>query len=147
MKRFALTLAALLAASAVNAQIYQWKDENGKTVISDKPPVGNVRQQKRIEAEAPAPGNVEQKPLADREMEFRKRQQETREKNEKQQKEAAVAAENRENCERARRARQSLESGERIATRDANGERVFLDDAQREQEIGRMRQAEQNFCK
>lgn len=147
MKRFAPTLAALLAASAVHAQIYQWKDENGKTVMSDRPPAGNARQQKRIEADAPVQGGTEQKPLADREMEFRKRQQEAREKNEKQQKEAAVAAENKENCERARRARLGLESGERIATRDANGERVFLDDAQREQEIGRMRQAEQNFCK
>lgn len=147
MKRFALTLAALLAATAAHAQIYQWKDENGKTVISDKPPIGNVRQQKQISAESPAPVKVEQKSLADREMEFRKRQDESREKNEKQQKEAALAAENRENCDRTRRALQSLESGERVATRNASGERVFLDDAQRAQEINRLRQAEQSFCK
>ncbi len=32
MKRFAFAIAALLAATVVNAEIYQWKDENGKTV-------------------------------------------------------------------------------------------------------------------
>lgn len=39
MKRFVFTLAvtALFAAAGVNAQVYQWKDENGKTIYSDKP--------------------------------------------------------------------------------------------------------------
>lgn len=56
MKRSALVLTALLlAAGAAHAQIYQWKDENGKTVISDKPPTGKVQQSKTLSAESPAP--------------------------------------------------------------------------------------------
>ena len=80
MKRIAIAVAALLATTLANAQIYQWKDENGKTVISDKPPIGAARTSRKIEAEAPpAPSAAPQKTTADREMDFRKRQQEAQE--------------------------------------------------------------------
>ena len=49
MKRFALMLFPLFLACAADAQIYQWKDSNGKTIISDKPPAGQVNQQRKIE--------------------------------------------------------------------------------------------------
>jgi hypothetical protein len=147
MKRFALGVAALLAATAVNAQIYQWKDENGKTVISDKPPVGNVRQQQRIASEPPATNAAAQKTAADKELEFRKRQKDAQESTEKANKEQAASADKKENCENARRYLQALESGERIAMRDDKGERYFLDDAQREQDIAKTRQAVQTNCK
>jgi hypothetical protein len=147
MKRFALGVATLLAATAVNAQIYQWKDENGKTVISDKPPVGNVRQQQKVASDAPATNAAAQKSAADKELEFRKRQKDAQESTEKSNKEQAASAEKKENCENARRYLQALESGERIAMRDEKGERYFLDDAQREQDIAKTRQAVQTNCK
>ncbi len=149
MKRSALVLTALLlAAGAAHAQIYQWKDENGKTVISDKPPAGKVQQSKTLSADSPAPTPAAAQPpsLADRELEFRKRQQEKRENTEKQQKDADQAARKKENCERARRALQAFESGERIAIRNDSGEREFLDDAQREKEAARQRQAVKELC-
>ena len=148
MKRFALAVIALLAATSANAQIYQWKDENGKTVISDKPPAGNTRQARTIEADTPAAsGAAAQKTMADRELDFRKRQRETQESTEKTQKEQSATAEKKENCERARRYLQGLESGTRIALLDANGERYYMDDAQREQETAKARQAVQSSCK
>jgi hypothetical protein len=146
MKRVVVAVAVLLAASAVNAQIYQWKDENGKTVISDKPPIGKVRQTKKIETEAPAPSAAPQKTTADLEMDFRKRQQESQDKADKAQKEQKAAADKKENCERARRYLQTLESGERLAMRDDKGERYFMEDAQREQETAKARQAVQSAC-
>ncbi len=147
MNRIALAVAALFATSVANAQIYQWKDENGKTVISDKPPVGGTaRPSRKIEAEAPAAKPVPQKSIADREMDFRKRQQEAQEKTDKAQKEQAAAADKKENCERARRYLQSLEAGERIALHDDKGERYFMEDAQRQQEIAKARQAMQASC-
>ena len=147
MNRIALALAALLATSVANAQIYQWKDENGKTVISDKPPVGGTaRSSRKIEGEAPPAKPVPQKSIADREMDFRKRQQEAQEKTDKEQKEQAAAADKKENCERARRYLQSLESGDSIATYDDKGERIFMEDAQRQQEIAKAKQAMQASC-
>ena len=147
MKRFALTVAALLAATVVNAQIYQWKDENGKTIISDKPPVGFARQQRKIETDPSVASASPQKTAADRELEFRKRQKESQETTEKANKEQSASAEKKESCESVRRHLQALESGERIGMRDDKGERYFMEDAQREQEIAKVRQVLQTTCK
>ena len=145
MKRLALVVALFLALPA-GAQIYQWKDANGKTVMSDKPPVGQVRQQKTIESETQTQGGQKQKTLADRDLEFRKRQKESQESSEKARKEEASSAEKMENCANARRQLQVLESGERIALRDDKGERYFMDDAQREQDIAKARRFVDSSC-
>ncbi len=147
MKRLALGAAVLLATTAVNAQIYQWKDEHGKTVISDKPPTGNVSQQRKVTSETAAVNNSTHKSTAEKEMDFRKRQKESQEGTEKTSKEQAAAAEKNENCERARRQLQALDSGERIAMQDEKGERYYLDDAQREREAAKARQAVQSNCR
>lgn len=146
MKRLALTVATLLAMTAVNAQIYQWKDENGKTVISDKPPAGNIQAQRKIETGSAVTDTPAQKTAADRELEFRKRQKESQESAEKAKKDQATSTEKKEYCDNARRHLQTLESGERIALRDDKGERYFMEDAQRGQEIVKARQAVQS-CK
>ena len=147
MKRLALAVAALLATMAATAQIYQWKDESGKTVISDKPPPGGARVSKKLEADAPAPNAAPQKTVADREMDFRKRQKESQEDAGKAQKEQAATAERKENCEKTGRYLQTLESGERISLRDDKGERYFMEDSQRQQEIAKAKQNVQANCK
>ena len=146
MKRFALLAASAAFAFSAHAQIYQWKDESGKTVISDKPPVGAVQQQKNYGANKPS-SSPAQKSLADREMEFKKRQKESQEIAEKSRKEETSTAEKQENCNNARKQLQLLESGERVALRDDKGERYFLDDAQREQEIAKARKYIDSSCK
>ena len=147
MRRFALLAAALFLAPSVGAQIYQWKDESGKTVISDKPPTGQVRQPKTVTLGTPAQNNQAQKSLADRELEFRKRQKEAQESREKTQKNESSATEKRQSCDNARRQLQALESGERIAMRDDKGERYYMEDAQREQETTKMRSLIETNCK
>ena len=147
MKRLALTLALLLSATGTLAQIYQWKDESGKTILSDKPPPGQIRPQRQLESQPTTPVTQPQKTVADRDLEFRKRQKESQEGAEKSGKEQAAAAERKEVCDNSRRHLQLLESGERIAMRDDKGERYFLEDAQREQELVKARQAVQTNCK
>jgi hypothetical protein len=86
------------------------------------------------------------KTLAEREMEFRKRQQERaateRKAQEEQQKSVAKAAD----CERSRGYLRALEEGQRITRTDASGNREFLDDAQRAQEVERTRKLVQSLC-
>ena len=147
MKRIAFTIAILLAAATANAEIYQWKDKNGKTIISDKPPTENVVEQKKITSDYATSNAAAPKSTADREMEFRKRQKESQESTEKAQKEQATATEKQENCANARRYLATLESGERVALRDDKGERYFIDDAQRNQETTKAKQAVQINCK
>lgn len=147
MKRIALAAALLPAAFAAVAQIYQWQDENNKTVISDRPPVGKGVQPRLLDGQPPVAGGAAAKTLADREMDFRRRQKEAGEGAEKAEHERQLAAQRQENCDTARRALQVLESGERVSMRDSHGERYYLDEAQREQEIAKARQAAQQSCR
>ena len=148
MKRILTFVLATIAVipPVTMAQIYQWKDENGKTIISDKPPVGHVRQQRKLDSSSETPASAVQKTTADRELEFRKRQKDSLESTEKSRKEQQAATEKQQFCEDARRQLQSLQSGERIAMRDDKGERYFLEDAQREQEIAKIRKSMQGQC-
>ena len=146
MNRILLALAVVLASPLAGEQIYQWKDDSGKTVISDKPPAASARAQRRIETNAPGGDLAPQKTLADRELEFRKRQKDAQENAEKAQKEQTIVAARKENCLAARRQLQLLESGERIGMRDDKGERYYLDDAARQQEIDKARQTAAANC-
>lgn len=150
-------LVALVASVPAQAQIYQYKDASGKTVISDRPPPGGPAKARTLATEAPAASTGAEgaqaekaaapKSIADRDLEFRKRQQEQKEAADKAQKEAADKAARKEDCARAQRQLQILESGERVSTRDDKGERVFMDDSQRNAEIARNRKFVADACK
>jgi hypothetical protein len=150
---------------------WAWKDTNGRLVYSDRPPPAEVKAANIVRQPttqvlsnpAPAAGGVEDavkpadgkssdaksnapKTIAEREMEFRKRQQERADSEKKaaeeQTKNAAKAAE----CERARGYLKSLEEGVRITRTDASGNREYLDDAQRATEVDRTRRIIQSTC-
>lgn len=143
MKRTAFAVAVLLAAATAGAQIYEWKDEKGKTHFSDKPPPGSARAQQIGESPVSSPT---QKTTADRELDYRKRQKEAQDKAEKTTKDQAANADRKESCEAARRLLETLESGERVALRNDQGERYYMDDAQREQESAKARQLIRSAC-
>ena len=154
MKRaliIAVGIASTAAALSVEAQTYQWKDSRGRTVISDSPPPTAAREARSVGAGQPdataTKAQEAPKSLAEKDMEFRKRQQEANEKADKDAKEQAAAAERRENCDRARRNLALLESDQGIGTADDKGERRALDDADRRQEIERTRAILNEACK
>lgn len=152
MKPLIIALAATLTvtSSLTMAQTYQWKDGNGRTVISDTPPPGAARQPRSIESsrspESQQPTEA-QKSMADKEMDFKQRQQEAREKADKERKESAANAEKNENCQRARQQLVALESGQRISSTDVNGERRYMEDAERQRETERTRKFLAETCK
>jgi hypothetical protein len=150
----AALLAILTASFSAQAQIYQYKDAAGKTVISDRPPPGGTSKARTVAAEPPAESKVPSatadaapKTAADRELEFKKRAQAQKEAADKAQREAADKAARKEDCVRARRQLEILESGERISTRDDKGERVFIEDSARAAEIERTRKFVAETCK
>ncbi|GAB4482101.1 MAG: hypothetical protein OHK0044_30990 [Burkholderiaceae bacterium] len=163
--RCAAALIACLLLAAPAAAQWAWRDENGRLVFSDRPPPAGVkaehivRQPSAQPAPLPAVGDADSakagakgetkagpKTIADREMEFRKRQQERAEAEKKQAEEQAQAARKAKECERARGYLRSLEEGQRIARTDAQGNREILDDAQRAAEIQRMREVVTRSC-
>lgn len=152
MVKALILITSLLFAGAASAQ-YKWVDKNGKVQYGDTPPPGA----KISSVRPPSPSSQPQIPakkgderkgplsIAEKDAEFRKRQQESEKEREKQAKTQQEADEKRETCARARESLRILESG-RVTRVDAKGERYFLDDAQLSQEKARARQTEQQSC-
>lgn len=155
MKRLIAFIAALAFSAGAAAQLYKWKDSNGRTRYGDVPPPGvNARPMRvpasppppPVAAEAKKPEAKNEKPLTPEEA-FRKRQLERAEADEKAAKERAQAEEKQTNCAQAQTQLRTLQSGQRIATVNAAGERVFMDDGQRAGEIARAERAAAQWCK
>ncbi len=162
MKRFCLaittTLLALTIASPASAQ-YIWLDKNNVKVYSDKPPpvdVPNSRVLKgpkgfkaqNIEAKqdstngteadkpASAAASASKPPMttAEKNADFKKRQQEQAEKEKKGEAEEKNRQAKAENCERARQYQRSIQSGQRITRTNEKGAREHMSDEERNNE-------------
>lgn len=152
---FAFYIASTAAISAAHAQTYQWKDSSGKTVISDTAPP-NTGKSARIlntspaNAEAPSPADkvpVAPKTTAEKNLEFKMRQQEAKENADKIAKEKAAAAEKQENCKRAQQNIKILESNQGVTTIGEDGKPTVMNSDQRNQEMERARRYITEACK
>ncbi|ATE60406.1 DUF4124 domain-containing protein [Thauera sinica] len=161
MIRSAAALLAFLAALPAAAQIYNWKDKDGRAVYSDlPPPSGEVKVLQPGRTPPPAvPANgaappsagtasdtAKPKSVADRDLEFRQRRTAEAETQAKAEKEAATETERERFCQQARSQLSALQSGQRVARPNAAGEREFLDDAARAQEAARLQQQIDQHC-
>lgn len=155
---FAVALMAGLHVSVTSAQ-WAWKDDTGRMVYSNLPPPANVKASQIVrQPTAAAPADAEPgkpaaappapatKTWAERDAEFRKRQQERADGERKAQEEEQKAAQKAADCQRSRGYLKALEDGVRVTRTDAAGNREFLDDTQRAAEIERMRKAVADFC-
>ena len=153
MRRLLLAFAALAFSVSAAAQLYKWKDQNGRLQYGDTPPPGVEATPMRGPAAGtppPAPeakkadGKTE-KPLSP-EAAFQKRQQEREAADQKSEKERAQAEQKRANCEQAQGQLRALESGVRMVTVTADGERVVMDDAARAQQIQQAQKSIADWC-
>ena len=154
-----------------------WKDENGRTVASDQPPPKSVplshivksprargTNDAAVDANAPVKdgdskdadkkdGKVDAvkadapKSLADRDLDYKKRQKDAAEAEQKQQADATKAKAMQENCTAMRGNMAALQAGGRTARVNEKGERYYLDDAQRQGEVEKTRGQIEQFCK
>lgn len=148
-RSIAALVLALIATTAVGAEVYTWKDASGKVHYSDTPPADSAAKKMRAGSSAEAPAvaaPAPKKSLAEQELDFRKRKTEGEEARTKAEKEKTEAEEKSKNCEQAKLQLQALESGQRISRYSAQGERVVLDDAARAQETAAANKAVQNWC-
>src|SRR5688572_29708401 len=151
MHKTIILMLSFFFAAAVSAQTYKWVDQDGKVRYGDVPPPGV----KATPLRPPPPGvPTASAPAAKKdgaqaltpEQEFRKRQEEAGKEREKQAKADQEAQQKRENCARSQDAVRTLETGQRIARTDAQGERYYLEDAQVAQELAKARQSAQQWC-
>ncbi|MFZ6642115.1 DUF4124 domain-containing protein [Undibacterium sp. TC4M20W] len=146
-----------LAFCAVAHAQYVWIDDKGNKQFSDMPPPKSVPKDKILKApggaKAPAAEDKTssasqaapklEKPvtLATKNEDFNKRRAEQAEKDKKAEQEKTAADDKAKNCERARSYQQSLSSGARLSRTDKNGERSFLSDTERQQELDTAKKA------
>ena len=160
----------LIATSPTLAQ-FKWRDTEGRITYSDQPPPPSVPDAAILKAPHSAlqrPGPVAPTPsggdsaagpvgtsperaaplkAADREFEFRKRRIERAEAEKKAAEAQARAQRASTACEESRVEVRTLESGMRMASVDARGERVVADDADVARRLESARRAVQDFCK
>lgn len=152
-------LLALVAGSA--AAQFVWIDASGTRQYSDRPPPASVPKNKilkepSMELRNPRAADVEAAPAtgqatvasakdpaaapkgpmttAEKNADYIKRKTEQADKDKKAADEAKDAADKAKNCERAQAYNRSLQSGERIATTDKNGEKSYISDEKRAQD-------------
>ena len=148
-KRLAVAVAAALALLAGLAQAqYVWVDEHGRKQLSDRPPPTSVPSKNILKQPGGVPQLQDAEPaaaaaapsssaasgplsLADRDADYKKRQLEKADKDAKAADEAKQKLAKRKNCEIARAYMSQLASGERIGVVGNNGERAFMNDAER----------------
>jgi predicted lipid-binding transport protein (Tim44 family) len=174
MKTPFIVLRGLLAASlffglmsGLQAQ-WSWRDSNGSRIFSDQPPPASVPEKDILkrpgaprasavpaaaEPEA-SPGSTPSAPTApvpkiaskDPELEKRKQEAQSKEAAAKKAEQEKLAAAKKENCERAKRSKATFDSGVRISTTNASGEREILGDAARAAETKRLQDVINSSC-
>ncbi|HUO44541.1 MAG TPA: DUF4124 domain-containing protein [Burkholderiales bacterium] len=151
MMRSIATGAVLLAASvSAGAQIFECTDAQGNKEFAQVCPPGTVQQKQRSSGAsspaAPAGDAPASKSIAEQEAEFRKRALEKKEAEAKAAKDAADAQKTEEECNKARANLEALETGQRITIPGANGERTYLEDADRPAQIASAKEAVNSWC-
>jgi hypothetical protein len=129
----------MLAPGFAAAQINKCIDAAGKTVgyAAECPPGTRAEQTKIKSTPAPA-GQADQKSLAERDADFRKRQAEKQEAAAKAEKKSAEADQRKRACEDSQAYLKSLQTRQRITKTDPKtGERTFLADSEYAGEIAR----------
>ena len=169
-KTLILAIASASFALTALAQ-WQWIDKDGRKVFSDRSPPSDIQEKDILKrpggasrvaaapkdslaapsvATASAPfGKASAPKLSgkDAQLEAKKKQAEEAQTASKKAEEEKVAAAKTENCGRAKRGVASFESGVRIATINAQGEREIMADKARAAETRRLQEIVASDCK
>lgn len=150
--KFAIALVLMLAIVPAHGQLLKCVGKDGKVEYASQCPAGTKEQMTGIKSTPSGPSSTgatsKPKSLAEQDADFRKRQTEQTDSQAKQEKEAAEKGQRQRACEDARNYLVALETGQRVTRTDPKtGERIFLEDAARAQEMAVARQSVQNNCK
>lgn len=143
-----LAILALGLSATVQAQMYSWKDANGKVHYGDRPPVEKQAEVRKLKGAPIEPSDAAaiRKSTADRQFDQREKQAAREADAKKSGDEAAQSREREESCKRARSNLAGLESGHIRFGLSEQGERVALDGASRDAELSRARKMVGEWC-
>ncbi|TAG36781.1 MAG: DUF4124 domain-containing protein [Polaromonas sp.] len=164
-----LALTGGLFAAPAHAQ-WQWIEKDGRKMFSDRPPPADIQDKdilRRPQGASRASMAAETATIAavkpasapalkasapklsgkDAELEAKKKKAEDDEAAKKKADEEKLAKTKAENCERAKSGLATLQSGVRMASVNAKGEREVYDDAKRQAETKRTQEIIDSSCK
>ncbi|MDQ8022478.1 MAG: DUF4124 domain-containing protein [Moraxellaceae bacterium] len=162
MLRTGLTAIALtLFAGAAGAQIYTWKDANGRVHYSDSPPASANAQPVRGggSTSTPAPASQSKpaaaasgpaagpKSWAEKDLEYRQRKADQAASDEAKRKVDAQKAEKTAYCNDLQRNIGMLDQGGRVTQAGPSGEREFMSDEAIRAEADRLRAQHARDCR
>ncbi|RZJ09559.1 MAG: DUF4124 domain-containing protein [Rubrivivax sp.] len=165
-KPIVIALIGLALAASAHAQ-WKWKDARGNVQYSDLPPPAIVPEKDILQrppsavrtitivpagqaasAAASAPRPAASMPTkAEQDAANRQKQDQDREASKQKEEERRAAEQRRDNCARAQASLRDLQSGIRITRTNEQGERVFMDDGQRQSEVERARSLITSECR
>jgi hypothetical protein len=138
-----------LAGSAIASEtIYKWTDENGNVHYGDRPSGAPTEERLTLTFRRTDSAAVQQRMQARLDRQATRDETRTAEEAARQDEaEQAAAASGREQaCIKARERLQSYVQARRLYRTDDNGERVYLDDAQREEARRKAEEKVSEFC-
>ncbi len=167
LRLLAIALLITCALPAAHAQ-WSWKDRDGRRIFSDQPPPSDVPDKDilkrpnsiRASTTLPASEASASTPTSstattstaprisgkDSELEKRKREQAAAQTALKKAEADKLSAATKDNCERAKRAKASFDSGQRLATVNAQGQREIMSDEVRASESRRLQEVMAADC-
>jgi hypothetical protein len=150
-KRTALTLAVAALAFATGAQaneIYKWTDEDGNVHYEDRPSGAPTEERLALNYRRTDGAAVQQRVAARHDRQASRAEAKSQaEAAEREAAENAAAAEERKQaCERARARLETYLQSPRLYRTDASGERVYLDDEQRQEARRKAEEQVTEFC-
>jgi hypothetical protein len=144
MKQILVLACALAVSTGAVAQLYKWVDKDGRVTYSDQAPPAQPAKQLNVSPGQSAPAQAS---ALERDKELERSRLEAREKAKVAEELTKKAEIDKENCTRAKAYLRTVTDGGRIATYDAKGEPVLLDEQQIEVERGKAQKAVDEACK
>ena len=136
-----------LACADAGAALYKWVDEKGVTHYTEEPPPDRKSTRIEIRSDGPAAPPEKAESWKDKEVELRRRRLEKERNDETSEARAKKeAAQRQRNCLRARDALDTLAPGHPVYQVNEKGERVYMEDAQREEQVKRWRKEAETWC-
>lgn len=150
-RRIALSCAAMaltLASGAMANEIYKWTDENGDVHYGDRPTGVATEQRLAMTYSRTSSGSVQKRvqALENANTAREEARAEAAAVEKQAASEAADAAERERKCERSRSNLETYLQSPRLYRNDANGERVYLDDEQRQEARRKAEERIAEFC-
>ena len=149
MKTFALACLLALPLAAGAQQMYRWIDEGGRVHFTDTPPPESAKKSEKIEVKptppsgpVTAPGDYRKKELETRGDRLQKEQEAKRAAYD----EARAAELKKARCRDAQSQLQVLRMQRPVFQTNEKGERVFLDDKDRQAELDKWQERAKTYC-